>query len=818
MGNWKIIVPESTVNLVPNPSFEVDLDGWSEGDANNRLTYARSTLQQRRGAYSCLITAVDGGGTCQVYTTPGEAIAATASTAYRLSVQIYLVSATGTPAVLLDAMNGASWVRSITTAIDTSLTNQWQEVTCDITLAASGENGLQIRLVEFGLNEYGVLYVDEVQLEQKSAYRTTYCDGDQDGCSWDGEPHNSSSTRSAGWRGGGRVRDLKDYFGFAVTRATGVGAAAIQLSRQPFATIPGSRLTGLQQAERVFALTGNIIPNDSTSTHSRRVELTKILHPNAYPKYNGRAQPVRLRYTGASTDKEISAHYEGGLEADWTVQEVYNFESATIRFYCEDPYWYRLTETAKSLDVNDHSIARYALAYLRDEGRWDTLNVNNAATAFTRIWDVTRMRDGKVWYCGDFEGWNGTAGMDMIAVFDPSTRQWEKAGPGTSFGGDVYRALQAANGTVYVVGAFNPGDGSSVTNAAKLVGNTWVTLGAPGTHTIVDAEFAPNGNLYVVGNWSGFAGKANTAGISFWDGSDWNGVGNSGGDAKVVDAIAIDDAGHPYIMGQFTNYAGSAALDRRAWYNGTTWAEFGGATPNSTTRAMAFSPGGILYIVGAFSTPGTYAMRFTGAQFEALGDGLSGQGYGLVRAPDGLWYLSSTDSKVLKWDGTEFTRMALTVPTGGVVTVLDAGIPDPVHRSQYDIWVGCDSSGTAYYAGTATATTDGSTRVFPYLKFKREGGTSATLLSILNRDVGVEIGFDYDLQDGEELTIDFRPHKRNIISSHRGQQWAAARRGSSIVPFYLQRGDNDILTYVEQDGGTVTANLVWRDAFEGFDG
>lgn len=810
MGDWKIIVPEVAVNLIDDePSFETGTTGWTTGGSN---TIAQSAAQQRFGAYSALCT-------YQSSLVLADHVITLTAVPHTFSTYAYIPSNYDGTQLRLQASNYASAIGELLVNFDMSLTDQWQRV--DLTLTPDGGDLVgSLRISDSGAPTAGrFIYIDAVDVVAAD-HVTTHVDGDQDGCEWDGEPHASTSRRSTSWRGGGRVRDLKDYYGFAVTRATGVGATAIQLSRRPYATVPGSRLTGAQRPERVFTLRGNIIPNDSITTHSRRTELTKLLSPEAYPKHNGKWQPVRLRYEGAATIKEIAAHYEGGLEADWTVQEEYNFEEASIRFFCEDPFWYEIGESAQVLDTQNSATLSRVAAYLKDLGRWDTLNINNPPASFTVLTSINRMSNGKVWVCGKYQGWNGTAGMDMIAIFDPSTRQWEKAGPGTSFGETVWDAVEAANGTVYVVGEFNPGDGSSVTHVAKLVGNTWVTLGSPGTHSAVRrAVFAPSGDLYVVGGIDDFAGISGADGIARWDGS-WYRVGNSHMGTGTVFTVAIDKEDHPYIGGSFENFAGTSGLHYKAWYNGTEWASFGGTAVNNWVLALEFDPNEFLYMAGRFTLPESYLMRYNGNSFEALGGAPGSAVQHLARGPDGIWYFTTISDRVAhRWDGTESSRLAVTFSTTISNAVsMDIGPPDPVLKNDYDLWFAPVGTGTLYFAGTAIATHDGSGKAYPYLKIKREGGSSAKLISLRNNTTGKEIAFDYDFQDGEELTVDLRPHRRNIVSSHRGQQWAAAKRGSSINPFHLQQGVNDILTYVEQSGGTVTANLIWRDTYDGFDG
>ena len=86
---------------------------------------------------------------------------------------------------------------------------------------STGRSTLQIRQNGAGA---GTFYIDAVQVEAGTTW-TTYCDGDQPGCEWDGKAHDSSSSRSAVSRAGGTVYDLYDDYGLVVEGYIGTGMA-----------------------------------------------------------------------------------------------------------------------------------------------------------------------------------------------------------------------------------------------------------------------------------------------------------------------------------------------------------------------------------------------------------------------------------------------------------------------------------------------------------------------------------------------------------------------------------------------------------------
>jgi hypothetical protein len=667
-------------------------------------------------------------------------------------------------------------------------------------------------------------YIDALQVELLG-YVTTYCDGTQDGCEWNGTGHNSTSTRSALSRAGGRVYDLTDDYSFYVTGYIDSGVAPLTQHLDEYAIIPGGEISSYKVHPRVITLLGFMYDRDSFSDlHDLVQALIDVLKPDAVPGN----QPVLLRYTEATVTKEIAVHYEAGLEGNyrgrWNAQQ--NF---AIRFLAADPYWYEIGESAAVLDTNDQlANTQLAFARLRSTGNWDDLGPPNAAGTYTDGLVVAIGPDKTVYYGGDFLNFDNIANADYIVSYNPSTETWAALGTG-------------CNGIVRAI------------------------------------VFAPDGDMFVGGDFAQAGGVANTAKVARWDGAAWNalGVGLNGN----VRAMAIDNAGLLYIGGLFTDVVGGpgGTYDRIVSWNGAAYAAVG-AGMNATVYSLAVDRENLLFVGGAFTDisggpGGTYnrIATWNGAAYAALGTGTSGAVYttafdrsnvahigGTFATADGV-----TVNNIAKWTGVTFVELdggtdndvncIALAPDGSLIVVglfgtagdiawaaglarwggsawshLDAdcqfvgyswvaiGSPDPVVLDNYDLWLANLSPGTLDHSGSLSMTVDGSTSARPVIYVSRTGGTSARLEQIRNETTGKALYLNHDLLDGEQIIIDIS--QQTVTSSFFGNRSEALLFGSDFATFELRSGANQITAYVSVVGApTITAYMVYRDKYWSID-
>lgn len=174
----------TTINLATNPSAEVDLTGWSAGGFAHPPTLTQSATHAQFGASAVLATwatTTSGGDLPQVsYSAPPGLVA---GRTYTFSVYVYVP--TGSPSVALfidflwgtrstvnDAWERLTWTGQVSTS--TPFVQWWP-------FNSTTTAGQQV-------------WIDGLQIEEGPA-ATTYCDGDQAGCTWDGTAGLSASRR-----------------------------------------------------------------------------------------------------------------------------------------------------------------------------------------------------------------------------------------------------------------------------------------------------------------------------------------------------------------------------------------------------------------------------------------------------------------------------------------------------------------------------------------------------------------------------------------------------------------------------------------------
>jgi hypothetical protein len=204
----------------------------------------------------------------------------------------------------------------------------------------------------------------------------------------------------------------------------------------------------------------------------------------------------------------------------------------------------------------------------------------------------------------------------------------------------------------------------------------------------------------------------------------------------------------------------------------------------------------------------------------------TGTPYAMVIAPDGMLYVVGTITdidglavqRVAKWNGSTWVQLDVLLPGSPTIWAVDTGPADPILVQNYDIYMGFTTTGAGYYAGTATVNHAGSFLAYPRITVNRSGGTTAELVQIRNETLGAELPFDYDLLDGETLTIELEPGNRSITSSMFGKRMDAVLSAADFGRFTLQPGDNQITCFVDVTGApTITTNMIWPITYASLD-
>ena len=181
---------EGTTNLITNPSAEIDAAGWTTGGTN---TIARSTVRAKFGSASIEATYQDSTSLANFD------ITLTAALHYE-SVWVYVPSDYdgGGVRIVVNNFTGITINDSANNAVNMSLRDQWQRIWEGFTPDAGDLTGtLLIQNTGAAPTAGRSIFVDGLQLEQRSD-ASTYCDGSLGvGYSWSGGAHASTSTRDA---------------------------------------------------------------------------------------------------------------------------------------------------------------------------------------------------------------------------------------------------------------------------------------------------------------------------------------------------------------------------------------------------------------------------------------------------------------------------------------------------------------------------------------------------------------------------------------------------------------------------------------------
>lgn len=837
MSDWKIVVPEATRNMVLNPSAEIAdvVHGTTYHETPTGGTVTRVTTYAKYGMYSYHVET----------TLNNEGIRLTLSHTDDVAHYVTMVVRGSLPPAWTWTMNaGVGAVPAVVETLDANWTVYGLAI-------AAGEAGSSTTLdieqdTDAGAGDF---YIDGVQVEAKS-YWTTYCDGDQAGCSWDNAPHLSTSTRSAYSRAGGRVYDLDTQYGLRIGSVSGEGMGPIANLLDSYAIIPGGEMQGYKTQSRPFTMTGLIQGTSFSNLHTKRQALLNVLKPDAVPD----DQPVMFRYEGATVHKEISAYYEGGLEYAVDARDC-TWENVALRFIAADPYWYEIGNSAAVLDSYDLPTLRWIAA--RSAGLlatattiWSDAGLAANPTTGGTVNAICIASDKSVWIGGDFTGWGGVHGRDYVARYVPGTG-WTSVGPDHSIANIVYAIAEGPDAKMYVGGAFNVAAAGALDYLAYWDGAAWATVGVPvvAGHSAITSvrclAFDHPGNIYIGGIFTDWNDIHLADCLVRWNGLAYQAVGDIVTTTTALTAIyciSIDSHDYIAIGGDFIDLAGDPLSDYIAYCRGygTAWLPAMETTAlNGIVYAMAHSHDDRFFFGGAFTNVEGIAAAdyivedrgYEGEVFLPLSTGTDAIVRTIRIAEDGLiWvggdflHVGGMDCYYLGiWNGSSWVLPDIALGAGSEVYAIDTGMPDPVIDQNYDVWLAKDSTDNEQSAGDVTITNDGTENAYPILRIERvleavyKGGPLATLYSIRNETTGKTLWFNYPLLGGEVLTVDLTPSRKKVSSSFFGRRASAILPASDLGTFCLQPGTNVITAYVWLSGATVNVTATWNDSYWSLD-
>lgn len=814
-----LIKPRLDYNYVLNPSAEIADNYVAVGGA----TVARSTTYQKYGLYSySVLTPSSSDGlqlTTYALTNAPQFFVARIRFMTQISLQFRLGSTTKN-ATLLEKID-----------------NDWYLYGAFFS-AAEANGATSVRIIRTGAAKPGTngFYADGVHVGPMGVNvgtYSTYVDGDQEGSLWLGAPHASISYRSADSLAGGVVVDLFKQYGFFATRIVGAGAVTPELAIDSYAQLPGGEINSEKIPSRTFSIVGKFYGNNEEDLHDKQQALELALDANAYPGN----QQMKMRFFKAAAQKEIAAMYSGGLEGDlpvyyndmepgdkeWTKTYRY-IMPASLQFTAAWPFFNEVGESAITLDVKDTSTFKYVAGrIISGATTWSLMDSPATGGGINAIAE----NDTYVYIGGNFADWtSGLAGDAYIVAYNKQTGEYESLGSGLN--GIVNAIAIAPNGDVWIGGQFtNAGGVAAADYLTRWDGVNFNAVGTPLTGaasiTLVSSIcFDANGNVYIGGVFLQWNNNANANNIVMWNGSAY--VALSGGMASVPSAnsIVLDRNGTTIYIGT------TAAGDGVKVWNGSAFSTTNG-TFNGTVNALAVRPSdGVLFAAGGFTTPQTRVGYYDSGVWHPLGSGATGGAVtNLAFGRDGLLYLageataygdlSVTNGRAARWNGYSYARLDF-LPGIDIARILPSYYSvDPIVQQNYTIWAGFGGEATnAQYAGLTSVRNEGTAWAFPKIIISRSGGTTAVIQSIRNERTGRQLYLDYSLLDGEVLTIDLNPKNRKVTSNFfEGDRFEAVLPNSDLSIWQLLPGDQGVSVLVSDTGSpTVTAYLLWRDSYK----
>lgn len=803
MLRFSILVPDATVNYVKNPAMRYDTTGWNAQGS----TITRSLEQARFGIASLKVvtngSAIREGCFYRVNTLTNVSEPITVSCYARGAGKVRLrviANPTGT-----ERISDSVFLRS----------DRWTRLSVTGRSIGSDDVRLYVETDE-GSAKVRTFYVDGAQMERKD-YPTTYCDGDQEKCRWNGTYHGSTSQRNAYTRAGGRWVQLageeraeEDLY---MTVVGGLGVAPLQNNIQSFALETGGYLQNVKVNSRVITLSFFAKHEDQNSrnqpvTLSALHQLRQFLIDAVKPDKTKGNEEIWFEYQDGDKPLYFKARYDGGLEGEWDVRNEW-INSFPLRLLATSPMIYEDSQDAASLDFQDtlYPVFPLSIGLLsimgRIDGRWSDMNGGVAG----EIYDLALSPTGTLYVAGQFSNVFNfspvtTPNSGGVAYWDGTF--WYGLSSSISFGGRVNSIAIAPNGYIYVCGTFTTLSGVAANRIAYWNGSTWNAMGTGLNSDANVIRVAPNGDIYVGGNFTTAGGVACTY-IARWDGFQWKRVGQFGGMNNVVNAIAFSTDGNSmYIGGTFTDQNGFAAnaMLRVASYNTNTGLFSAmGSGFNNSVYALCLTPSNILFAGGAFTASGSTTINrvayWSGSAWIAMGTGVNSNVNDIRAFPDSkvliIGDFTTANGKnangAVSWNGSTFFNIDMSLeigtPNTGLINLLSG-----------DFYLG-GSISKSLIAGQNALTNSGTAETRPLLYIKGP----CNVYWIENQTTGKRMYLDLTIQNTEDVFIE--PARGLFYSTSRGDLFYTLLPGSDFRDFTLSPGENKLAVFGTNDVGAI---------------
>jgi len=813
MGLWKLIKPQAIENRVKNPSIEEDTTYYSALGAGSSIS--RVTSDSKFGAAALQVSTADVAG-AGVSVQNSDKVAAYAYNDYTWSLYAKITSGTS-----YDFSLTIEWYDSGGSSLGTdsetfTMTDEWVRYQITATAPATSATALlSVLRNETGTHTY---LIDALQFEEPGT-ATTYCDGDQPGCEWSGEEHNSTSTRDADAWQGGREYDLADDYSFIVETVTGMDSPPVEVFGTPYAVLPGEAADGERILARDMFIIGEIYSNTSFADFQdkKATFYDEIKHWRA-GQNSRNSDPIKLRYAGTNRSVEIECKYVGGFEGTHSHREGAWRQKFTLQFRAQEDVWFHsINQLAAVLDEEDSGTARYAMAKV--DGTWTLMGPPAAGSSGSVIWAM--VHDGINLYAGgDIVAFNNDGDLDYLWKWNGSA--WATLDDGSDGTGTVYDLALLPDGKIVGVGDFDNWDGIAAADDAFTYdpsSDAYAAIGSgPGSAATDVAVDPTSGDIAVVCN----AGSE----VQLWDGSSWSDITPS--DFYSIDCVFYGNDGTLYAGGDEDNgYPTTPYQPLLQAYDGSSWSDEvtgNGITGNEYINTGAELSDGRIVVGGEITdlegvTVANVAI-WNGQTVDDMDGGitLGASGYIARIFVDDNDFIYATGNYTAA-GGRDADELAFYNGYTWMPLDIDpAGFPYAIAFDGDDMYIGFDGSATAYYSGDTTISTTGGRPINPRFKIKRSGGTTATIRYIQNVDTDSELWFDIDMLDGETITIDIG--NRTIISDFgrriRGQPLPGS---AGLGSFEMDESSNQINLWVDTSGSpTITATMDYWVNYDGWAG
>jgi len=812
-----IVKPKAAINQIKNPTFAHPdfVEDWAAYGTG--VTIAETGDEARWGAYSMKVNTATG------YVGGAYYAGLTVEVGKAYTFSCYVKGVAG------QAMRVE--IRQTTTIKATKqfvATGYWQRV--EVTYTAPGNaTDYRVYVIRDAVASTDPFYVDGAQFEQASK-ATTFIHGYEPGCRWTGAARNSSSYRPGTLASGGELVDLEDYCEIVSVTGLGHGDWNQILTKM---TSGGDMYQTHIRKSRNFSIVVDFIGDTLGEIEANRAAIVDLIRPDL-----AEGQTRIIRYQGVD---------DSGIEATNPVDIVCvplsntlvdtpdkpNHQRDVLNFSIPSGLLQGAYNEGKELDLYAEFPAEYIVKRDKDGNwcKWTGSAYQSLITGLNgTVYCIAEGPDGKIYVGGNFAGAGGVANADYLARWNPVTEAWEAVVAG------INQAVTAmafdANGDLYLGGTFTDlgsANGDRIVKITNLSGTPTVNALGTGLNNGCNAiAIAPDGSVYVGGEFTSAGGVANTARIAKWNGSAWSPL--STGLNSAVRTLAFAPNDYLYIGGGFTD----AAYPYLCKWDGTSFSAVGTNTDiGAVVRALAFDAAGWLYVGGDFTNAGgnpnaDYIARGRGSRssrWESLGTGTNNTVYNIV-VNSGRVYVSGyfisaggltlTDRAAI-WSNGAWQPLDIDLPgTAVVYSILPA--------SDGSLYLAGNFSSSGYTENAKTGivalnlnVTSASANTYPVISVTGPG----TLRSITNYRTGKSVMFDgLTLQAGEWISLNFDPLNLSFRSgwAGRGNLMRYVIPGSDYGDFYLSPGANYISLFMDNTTSATKASIVWTPLFWGLDG